>query len=418
MSLIARAAPLWAAAIPLLAWAGGTPANGREGIERLALARARSELWTALSQLSLQPGLSPAQWAGRAPAADSALRLWARSRRPHAARFYHDGTCEVDVRAAPAELRDVLLRIHADHAERLGDQPGGEQIANAARSWSTLWCMGLACADETAPTATPGWEDVTPEGLELARQAAAAEALDALLAQAGALQVTAATRLNGILEGRAGMALVRERIAGAARFEVQTSIDQVARADATLRVDELIRLLAELRHGAHAPQELRAADFAEMALLNERACLRGSGSATPPAAATRPPPCACAVGEAPAWARRSLVVVGQAPADAAVPEKAALAARADAMRQVRAAIANIATDGGLTVQRALSYDSRLADDVELWFGALRVEPQPVEGGYVRVRVDVPLCRLWRVLRAAERGLRSPDLPAPLHEESP
>ncbi len=408
---------LGAAVVPLLAQTGSAPAvspEDRARVERIALARARSELCRLVLDLPIRPDLTVGHWAARDGALDRALRLWLRARPAHgAARSYSDGTCEVDVRLEPQELIKLLVRLLADFRPVDGEPVSERDLQEAASRWSTLWAVGSASLAERGRTnKPPGWEDVTLEGIELARRAAAADAIRALLDAAGALKVTTARRLREFLDSSPEVrAAVEQAVARAARVRVECALDQVAVAEAGLRLVELIRILTDVHRTYYRGDAFEPADFREMALLADRDQIEATGLATPPQREMTRGGYTLIEYDVPPWAGQSLEATGRyRPEGGVLPTEAVRIemARFEAIDRLRQQVENLVIGEGVAVAQLLGYRPELKDDVVTFLGGARQVGAPAiqPDGSVEVRVQVRLRRLWEIVR---RGMKTVEV---------
>ncbi len=415
------------AARPSLAQAPGdsAAAASRAMAESLALARARSAAWKQITALEVAPQQSLGQWASASPARERALRAWVRrAPRAGAARHYSDGTCDVDVTIQPAELAAEAARI-------LTEEPGGgaaaaleasRDLLRSGRRWPVVWATGTAgAAQDDADRAHPGWEDVTIEGVELAQRAAAADAVQALIDEAARLRLTPARRLGDFLDTDA---TVREAVAAAvqtsAKLSVQIGLDQVASAEATLGMTELIRILTDVHQRVYRGEEFHSADFREMALLTASRELRASGLAVPPARCITRPPYETIELDVPAWAQDTLGELGQyEPLDGMELPLAVAAelARFDAIDRLRRKVEALQVQPAATVATVLETNPALKDDVVIFFSSTRAvgRAETASDGSVLVRVELPLTRLWWIVR---RGMQLVEVEPPEPQSQP
>ena len=243
----------------------------------LALARARTALLEQVRALPLGEGLTVGQWTGRSIALDRSLRRWIRQRGPCVpARVRADGVCEVELRLAPAALRDHLRQEPAPEAGPVEDAVGG--------TWPVLRAIGTALAVESLPAdCPPGWEDVTCKGRALAERAALAEARHALLEQAGQLRVTPAYRLREFLDsGPAVWAAMHEAISQRGVATVHHEVDQVCEAELRFDVPTLARIAAQVHADVYDGDAFTADDFRDMMLSAGAGQLSARGLAPPP----------------------------------------------------------------------------------------------------------------------------------------
>lgn len=387
----------------------------RNLLERLALARARADLWRQVAALPIRPGLSVGQWANRDAGLDRALRLWVRAR-PAAGnpRIYSDSTADGDVRLETAELLRTLQRLRSEFSPDGGQPVTDADLAEAARRWPVLWGAGQADKQEQAAAGKRprGWEDVTAEGVELARRAAAADALAALLDQAGTLKISAARRLREFFDAGAELRLaVAVGLEQHASVQIETALDQVAVAEASITLPALIRVLTQAHQEKYKGADFHAADFREMALLADRERLEAVGLACPPASALVREPYELLDLDAPAWADSTLSAVGRSAGGAGAAAPSADAARLDAVDQLRQKAEALPLRGGATVEQFLGYHTDLKEDVVLWLSGARqvgAPAAPATGG-IEVRAELRAKRLWHILR---RGMKVIEVDPP------
>ncbi len=393
----------------------------RGSLEQLALAAARSALLDRVGTLPVGPNLTLADWMTRDLALDRAVRLWCRTQPRHGAvRHYSDGVSEADVQASPAELCERLLHL-------LGEDPAAARQAGvsaselraAAAEWPTLWATGRVSLTASLGGDRPvGWENVTREGMELARRAAGADAVVALLHEAGRLRVGASRRLSEFLQsGEAVRTAVMRGIEQAATTRVQFAPDQVAVAEARLDLRELLRILTRAHAEQYSGDEFTVADFREMVLAAGRTELVGTGLAAPPSATVVRSTGVLAEYDLPAWVETSLRATGRvrpedaggtalspttAPGGAPVP--LAEAARVLAIEQLARQVEALVIQRDVTVGAFVAYHQDLKDDIVLFLsGARPVGPARVlADGSVEATVELPLRRLWEIVRRKMR----------------
>ncbi len=170
----------WACVLPVaIGWAAGALSLQGRALERVALAKARSELLARGYALKLRESLTIGDWAAHDLGRDRALRLWLRQTAAYgAARTYSDGSCDVAVRLAPAAIEQKLEALSATSGATADGAVATPDFSLAACEWPVLWAQGTAWPTEAELAQQPeGWEDVTPVGLEMTRRAAEADAL-------------------------------------------------------------------------------------------------------------------------------------------------------------------------------------------------------------------------------------------------
>lgn len=390
----------------------------RGALERIALARARAALWDKLRAAPLAPDLTLGAWSARDLARDRAVRLWVRQQ-PAAgpARCYRDGVCEVDVRLEPQALALKLRELQAVTVAGETPLPAAAFDAAAAH-WPVFWGSGSAVAAEHATGPKPaGWEDVSFDGLEIARRAATADAVYALVAEAGRMKVTNALRLHQFLDSAPAVRdAVRSAIERSAAVNVTHAPDQVAVAEATLELTDLIRILSDVHQSAYAGDEFRASDFREMALIAGEGRLAAIGLAPPPSDTILRPAFRNLDLDEPPWAATTLRFSGlfQAPAGGPLPPAAQLdAARLDGFDRARNEVEQLVVQGEVTVEQLLEFAPQLKDDVILFLSSARdvAAPRRTGDGGLELPLELPLRRLWEILGQALETVEVDELPA-------
>jgi hypothetical protein len=385
----------------------------RTSLERVALGKARTQLHAAICRLPLKGELTVGAWAARSSGLDRALRGMARSQpRQSAARVYSDGACDLDLRLAPDELARQLiaLREKEPNSSQSGDVTAAD-ISAAARTWPTLSVSGSAEVPERDATAKlDGWEDVSAEGEQLAKLAAQADAVFALLEEAAKLKVTPARRVQEFLDsGEEVRTAAAAAIQAAAEIRVDLAPDQVCVADARISIPALISALTDVHQKCYKGEMFKAADFREMALtagLNE---IRATGLAPPPEKLRLKPEYELIELDRPAWAEKSAVATGRyvpADGDDFPPAMRTELARWDGMDQLRRQVEALPIQHDITIERLLGYRPALKDDVVIFLSGARIidKPKTEASGGVEVRVEVGLERLWRIIRRAGKRI--------------
>lgn len=375
-------------------------------MERLALARARAALSRAVRDLKLSGAESVGQWASRDAGLDRALRGWLRGVNQFSpARSYSDGSVEVDIQLLPDALGAQLLALREHYPAAAGDTPSAAEIRAAAKGWAPLWTTGVAArGEQDSSRKPPGWEDVTPEGAQLARLAASADAIEALLENSGRLKVTAARRLEEFLNSNE---TVRNAVSTAlrekARVTVETAADQLAVAEARIAMPEFIRILTEVFQNSYQGDLFHAADFREMALISRQEEIASVGLAPPPNSAIIHNEYELIELDAPTWISTTISAKGRFTPrfdeEATADEKARLA-RADGVDQLRRQVEALALQGDFTVERFLEFHPELKDDIVVFLSGARPVGAlaPQSDGGATLTVELPLRRLWWIVR--------------------
>ncbi len=377
-------------------------------LTQVALGKARTELLDRLRALPLRGDTNVGTWLTGDAELERALRQWVRARpRMGPVRLYSDGVCELDVRIRPDELRDRLTDLLRGYS---GEPPRGlgtTELRAAAERWPLLVATGRSTLAEHALGERPaGWENITAEGLELARGAAEADAFHALLDEAGRLKVTNARRLREFLDASD---TIRGAVANALRREAAVKVDfesdQVAVARVRIGMRELIRLLTRVHDEQYQGDQFAAADFREMTLLAGQAELTASGLATPPERTVLRSKYAPLEYNAPVWAKETRTATGRfvpragETLDAAAQEEAA---RIDGVDRLRRQVEALVIQKDVTVATFVGYHQNLKDDVVLFLSGARptARATSLPDGGVEVPVELPLGRLWEIVRRA------------------
>jgi hypothetical protein len=394
--------------------AAESPSEERVTLERVALAKVRSELVERVYGLKLNDSLTIGDWAGRDLGRDRALRLWLRGMPAHgAARAYSDGSCDVTVRLEPQALIDKMQELAGGQSVAAASSPVGPDFAQAHRRWPVLWVDGSAWRGEANRAGWPeGWEDVTPEALEMTRRAAEADARDALFDALGRLPVTRARRLGAFLESSAEVrsameAALRER----ATVSVTFAPDQVAVATARISLVDLIRVLTEVYGKSYQGDLFHASDFGGMGLLATVDEVSAAGLAIPPAAEASQPPYAGSELGVPAWAAARMTATGRyvpAEDDKLSPSERAEAARRAGIDELRRGVQSLAIKDGMTVGNFLAGHGELENDLDVFLSGARAcgAPSTQPGGAVEVPLELPLRRLWWIVQCGMQPVKT------------
>ncbi len=383
----------------------------RRALEALALADARSAMLQRVAALPLTPGSTVRDAMSRSVDLDRALRLWVR-RLPRVGktRIYSDGVAEANVQADAAELHNELERL-LEAVPGLSVETGLTTaiVQSAARSWQSQWATGRAVSEEPFAEHRPvGWENVTNEGMDLARRAAMADAHEALLRNAARLPVTNALRLEEFLAtDDAVRAAARTALERTAVVSVEYAADQVAVATAELSIQELHRILTRVHQEHYRGTDFAPADFRQMVLLAKRDELTATGLAAPPERTiirARPAPLEL---NAPAWATETRTARGQFfPTERVVPEMSARlqAAYLDALDHLHETIMALVIQRDVTVAEFIGYHQELKPDITLFLTSAHIAAPPREllDDGVEVTVELPLRRFWEILRRKMR----------------
>jgi hypothetical protein len=397
-------------------------AGDRMVLERLALGRARARMQRLVRLLPFADGQSLGAWLAGHPSIDRSMRVWTRARtatqRP---RFYTDGVCEVDVTVAPAELAQALRELFKEDA---APADAADIVRRAARQWPYLWSTGAAAVSERAHTRKPvGWEDVTIDGMALARRAAIDDALDQLIASAGRLKLGESRMLSVFIDASAAVTkAVRDGIAREVTISTQLAPDQTAEAAATLTLDSLVRVLTEAHTAYYRGDRFSASDFRALKRSAAPREFKVTGLGLPPADHVIRRGFHPLELDAPDWASRALHTTGIWTDDFRTaaplpPDQRIVFARLIGMDALRQQVESLVIQKDVTVERFLLFHPELKGDVLTAITAARpvTDPQPTPDGGISIEIELPLRRIWDTVK---RGMRRVELDEPPSETAP
>lgn len=374
-------------------------------LERVALGRAQSDLSRQVLALPVKSGLTLGGWVGRNLRLDRELRLWIRSLpRTGAARFYSDQSCDVDIQLEPQVLRDKLVELHKRFALPVTTD---DDISRAGRDWPVMWGSGAAAAIERVEAKPPGWEDISIEGVEVARRAAEADAVAALAEETGRLRLTAGRGLQEFIDSsEAVRSAVVAAIEKNAKIKVTHGADQICQAEARIETVDVLRIMNDVFSTIYRGDDFQAADFREMAISAPRVAVVGIGLAVAPERHRLANPYPQIELDAPTWIEKKIEATGRferTEAGAISPAAATERARLSAADQLRTSVGNLAIRKDLSVGSLLMYRPQLKDDVALFLSGARVAAvsRGESEDSLTVKVELPLRRLWEILK---RGL--------------
>jgi hypothetical protein len=380
----------------------------------VARGRARAALWQQVRSLPLTSGRTLGDVLAAEENLSREFRLWIRSRPATGTpRYFRDGVCEVNVGLTPEELGDFLSR--ALQEQRLsGDILTPGVLRAAQRRWTPLWGLGAAdvatLSDGPQP---PGWENVSADGVLYTRRAAEQDALAALLEELGRLTLDGRRTVADFYAADAGVRpALMIALRGAVQMRVEFGGDQLAVAEASVGMRDVLAALQSVVAGLTDPGDFSPADFRGMVMRAGRDTLAAVGFAAPAADEIRPPGRALREFNAPDWAKGTLRATGTySPPDGARPPLAVrvTAARLLAIDALRAKVHALFIQDGVTVAQFLAYHQAVKPDVVMMLSGAQVTSTPREraDGSVEVEVARPARRLWELLR---RYMRLEEVP--------
>jgi hypothetical protein len=283
-----------------------------------------------------------------------------------------------------------------------------------------LWSTGSAALTEKVRSRKPvGWQEISFEGVQVTQRAAAADAVHALLEQAGRLEVKPTRRLREFLESNEEVfQAVYSDVRDVATVVIENAPDQVTVAQARIGMTELTRILTNVCQKHYRDDEFHASDFREMALNTQQAELRATGIATPPERHRQRAAYELIELDTPPWASTMLSATGRYdPPDGEdfARDVRLQLARFDGMNELRKKVEALVVKDGVTVEQLLAYRRELKDDVVIFLSGARVVGQPrIEPDErLEVRVELPLERLWLIIR---RGMERVEVDPPSSDD--
>ena len=170
---------------------------------------------------------------------------------------------------------------------------------------------------------------------------------------------------------------------------------------------DLITILSAAHQQAYEGDQFHLADFRGMALLAPRDVISARGLAPPPSRYLVTDRYRLIEYDAPAWVEESLRVDGDyvpREGDGLTEPDRVEFARLAAQETLAAQIDNLLINSALSVGQLLAYHPDLKSDVVVFLNGARVveESNRAAGGGVSVRVELPLRRLWTIVRRAGR----------------
>jgi hypothetical protein len=204
-----------------------------------------------------------------------------------------------------------------------------------------------------------------------------------------------------------------DELSAATAGDVSFSADQVAEAEVTLRVPELVGILISAHEHSAADTTVSAADFRQMALRARAELIQAAGLATPPEATRLERPPGVVDLDPPPWANETLTLsytfvpaVERATLSGDELSEMAYFYAVDAMREK---LLNLRVRPGVTLRDFLAARRNLKDDVVTLLSGVRLLETKEANGSVQVRVALPLARLWEI---AKLGMTAEEVTQP------
>lgn len=368
-------------------------------LEAAAAADGYQRLMDRLLSPSAPTGQTPADLVNADPQAERTLRqaVYDVSRRSPT-RWYSDGSCEVDVTVALADLRERVPPNTAAAA------------ALTALDGESLAAVGTAgpppVSNRSVPPAPEGWESVTPEGIELAAQAAQQDCVAQLIRRIEQLRITETENVRSVLIGPPSLsARLTEYLEPVAFSAPQYEPIQVCSVRGSVSMDAVVAALKKLARNHRGFRRLAAADFDQLPSLNPQKMIEAVGYGVPPIRHCRGLRTASNL-TPPDWASTTLRATGRGGQPESLEGtaqgklRAAQAAGADARLKLgrRIDALPLPPDGTVTIEEFLTEHRDLDRDVATFLRSMgKVETRWDATGQAEVVMEIPLSRLWTIL---------------------
>ncbi len=328
--------------------------------ERLALARAHTALVEVVLALPIDGRESLRHWAADDWSREAALRAWLWQRpRFGPLRRFSTGEVAADLRVDVSDLTGLLSAL----------QPDARFVVGADRQ--AVWTTGRGNVTETLPPHPPGWENVAPADLALARQAATAAAWERVLTRAETLAYQPGMTLRAALTDPAFRAALRRHVPTLGSAETELLDCQVVAATASISPAQFVQALQQTEQAISkdAPRDFRGLLLAR----GVQRALQATARATPPRTTAAPDSAASA--PAPAWAGRVLRVAVEVPDQPEVfrrPERIMAALRVAADPVLMEKVQRLGLPGGGSVADLLADNDTLRADLRTCISGGRV----------------------------------------------
>ena len=358
------------------------------------------------------------------------------------ARYYDDGSAEVNVEITLQELVMQLQRVYTTYHHLCHDHVYSfdqmvminrlkvirETGRGAPRENPVDMGAPVVPIQETLASPTsgiPGWENVSARGRMMAERAAKVDAYRNLAERVKGLQITADTYVRDFvaesdqIQTRVDTFMKGIKTVGAYRY----SPDGICQVDVEVAIQTIVKELTTIRdwyihhdpyhHWTHA--HLRTTQFEDIISFSPKKYIRVTGEGVPPekymrpsvsepvAMVTEPEP------QAPAWASQivrakgtGIIPEGQSGTEGQL--MAARAAEIDAKRNLAELVYGVKIDSSTTVRDFSVQDDNIQAEVRTVIaGAVVSEPRFLEDGSAEVEAELSLASLWEKINKYQRA---------------
>lgn len=433
-------------AVPFIVF-GSTIALGAEAwspekrqavAEQSALADAYRQLYRKIADLSPDGKATLGDTIVSSSAVTIELRrLISQAQRVGRTRFYGNGDAEADLRLPLKPVFEGLAKfIAAEQLNTLRVPDGGAILQRLGSDHLMVTGRGRSPTQDelTGPPGWPGakdagdlppagWADVNPSGFKAAQRAAELDAGEHLVRMIGQLKTERSRAVADLLAAEPILANgLRQSFDGVKVTLPEWLPEQVCRVHAEVTVRAAVDRLRQLRAQPNSKSDATEAEIESIARLAGIDRLRAVGYGLPPTSAIRRPRLAAVDVDEPEWAGRSLRVSssgtmpkgGQPSEDRAV-EIATQDARIAAQLKLAEQIDVLQLPGGASAASVLDAHEELAEDILKLLSAAQVVEGPTidrKNRRVTLTLELPLRRLWLILRQAMTSVEATTQPAP------
>jgi len=340
------------------------------------------------------------------------------------ARYYEDGTCEVEAEVTVAKLVTEIKRIHSEHYR--GRTVTTTDIENIKKFLKTdvIRATGsgaprpelppdLPAGVESAITALPAdferpkfmplpgiWKNLPPQGRLMAERAARVDAMRKLLEQIKGLRLTSETLVRDFV---AESDQIRTQATGIVVGAHETGkylheSELIVEITMAVPVEKVIERIKELHESHYKGRTVTTTDIVNVKKYIQRDIIEATGSGVPPERFLSQVSSAASY-DAPGWFGDTLEAVGQAARDPERPEAqgrllAERAAKVDGVRNLLEQVQGLEIKSGTTVRDFVAERDEIITQLRgVLSGAVAGRPE-WDGDVVRVMVSIPAAPVW------------------------
>lgn len=340
------------------------------------------------------------------------------------ARYYEDGTCEIDAEVTVAKLVTEIKRIHSEHYR--GRTVTSTDIENIKKYVKTdvIRATGSGVPRPELPPNLPSgvdgiitqlpsdfpkprylpipgiWKNLPAQGRLMAERAARVDAMRKLLEQIKGLRLTSETLVRDFV---AESDEIRTQATGIVVGAYETgkylhSDELIAEVTMAVPVEKVIERIKELHSTHYKGRIVTSTDIVNVKKQIQRDIIEATGSGVPPERFLAQVEAAAGY-DAPPWFGTTLEAVGQASLDSSKPEAqgrllAERAAKVDAVRNLLEHVQGLEIQSGTTVRDFVAEQDHVLTHLRgVLTGAVADDPE-WGGAVVRVRVSIPAAEVW------------------------